>query len=277
MSTNPGTTVAPPRSTTSPRAGGTPSPTATTRSPSRCSHPGARTRVGVTTRAAADDHVRPCCPARASDSPPAGSSSSRPGVRRFHLPDDEPEQDVVDHRVAEPDRDQQPRVGRDVPVEDVVEEAGGEAEPVLDAEGVDQGQRRARQQRVDDVQREGDEHERELERLGDAGEEGGEGGREHDAADELLVLRAAPRARSPARRPGRANIMIGKKPVMKAPAVGSPARKRGMSPVTASPPVVGVLAEDEPRRVVEDVVQAERDQQPVERCRRRSRPAPCSR
>ena len=30
---------------------------------------------------------------------------------------------------------------------------------------------------------------------------------------------------------GRANIMIGKKPVMKAPAVGSPARKRAMSPL----------------------------------------------
>ena len=31
---------------------------------------------------------------------------------------------------------------------------------------------------------------------------------------------------------GRANIMIGKKPVMKAPAVGSPARNRLMSPCT---------------------------------------------
>jgi hypothetical protein len=31
---------------------------------------------------------------------------------------------------------------------------------------------------------------------------------------------------------GSANIMIGKNPVMKAPAVGSPARKRAMSPWT---------------------------------------------
>ena len=34
---------------------------------------------------------------------------------------------------------------------------------------------------------------------------------------------------------GRANIMIGKKPVMKAPAVLSPARKRAMSPCTTLP------------------------------------------
>ena len=34
---------------------------------------------------------------------------------------------------------------------------------------------------------------------------------------------------------GSANIMIGKKPVMKAPAVGSPSRNRAMSPLTVSP------------------------------------------
>ena len=59
--------------------------------------------------------------------------------------------------------------------------------------------------------------------------------------------------------------MIGKKPVMKAPAVGSPERKRAMSPCTVGPPDGGrVLAEEEPRERVEDVVQAQRDEQAVE-------------
>ena len=39
---------------------------------------------------------------------------------------------------------------------------------------------------------------------------------------------------------GKPNIMIGKKPVMKPPAVGSPAKKRCRSPVTAAPPPGGV-------------------------------------
>ncbi len=39
---------------------------------------------------------------------------------------------------------------------------------------------------------------------------------------------------------GRPNIMIGKKPAMKVPAVGSPAKKRCRSPCTISPPAGGV-------------------------------------
>ena len=54
--------------------------------------------------------------------------------------------------------------------------------------------------------------------------------------------------------------MIGKKPAMNAPAFGSPAKKRLRSPVDAVE-----VADDEPGDVVEDVVKAGDDQQPVER------------
>ena len=59
----------------------------------------------------------------------------------------------------------------DPEVEHVVDQPGGEPEPVPDPERVDEGQRGAGEDRVDEVQRERDEQERELQRLGDAGEE----------------------------------------------------------------------------------------------------------
>ena len=58
---------------------------------------------------------------------------------------------------------------------------------------------------------------------------------------------------------GRPNIITGKKPAMNAPALGSPAKNRFRSPVAPL-----IIAEDEPGDVVEDVVQAGDDQQPVE-------------
>ena len=58
---------------------------------------------------------------------------------------------------------------------------------------------------------------------------------------------------------GRPNIITGKKPLMNAPAVGSPAKKRFRSPVAP-----WIVADDEPGDVVEDVVQAGDDQQPVQ-------------
>ena len=136
-----------------------------------------------------EDHVRPWCPASTSASVHSRLVVLATGRLEVPLPDHEPEQEVVDRRVAEADRDEQQRLGGDVEVEHVVEQAGGEAEAVLDAERVDQRHRRAGEQRVDDVERARDEHERELERLGDAGEERRQGGGQHDAADELLVLR----------------------------------------------------------------------------------------
>ena len=74
-------------------------------------------------------HVRLVVSASTSDS---SSSSSRPGVLRFHHRITKRNEEVVDGRVAEPDHDQQQRLGRDVEVEQVVEQAGGEPEPVLD-------------------------------------------------------------------------------------------------------------------------------------------------
>ena len=107
----------------------------------------------------------------------------------------------------------------------------GEREAVPDARARwSDHQRVARSARVHHVQRRRHEHESELDRLGDAGEERGERGRAEDAGD---ALRRSGRAvwiiaRHAA---GRANIMIGKKPVMKPPACGSPAKNRFRSPV----------------------------------------------
>ncbi len=49
--------------------------------------------------------------------------------------------------------------------------------------------------------------------------------------------------------------MIGKKPVMNEPAVGSPAKKRCRSPVTDFSVGSGEAAEDKPDKTVENVVQ----------------------
>src|SRR6185437_2420094 len=59
--------------------------------------------------------------------------------------------------------------------------------------------------------------------------------------------------------PGRPNIMTGKKPAMNAPAVGSPAKNlfRSGHPV--------IVAQYEPRNVIDDVVQAGNDQNAVQR------------
>ena len=58
----------------------------------------------------------------------------------------------------------------------------------MDVEQVRDGQGQTRQQRVDDVQRERDEHERELEWLGDTGEERGQRRRRQDADRDLALL-----------------------------------------------------------------------------------------
>ena len=132
-STKPGTTVASPRSTSGAR-GGAPSPTSTMRSPSRSSHPGARTRAGVTTCRAA--RITSGLVVLLEDRATAGRvvvvlATGRPEVP---LPDHEPEQEVVERRVGQADRDDQQRLGGDVEVEDVVEQSRREAEAVLDAD-----------------------------------------------------------------------------------------------------------------------------------------------
>ena len=59
----------------------------------------------------------------------------------------------------------------------------------MDVERVGDGQRQAGQYRVNQVQRERHEHEGELERLGDTGDEGGQTGGGQDADGDLLLLR----------------------------------------------------------------------------------------
>ena len=100
--------------------GGAPGPTSAIRSPSTSTHPGAKTRAGVTTRPAEISMLRRSCPPRRPRLLVVVLAAGRPQVP---LADHEPEQEVVEDGVAEPDQDQQQRLGRDVAVEHVVEQA----------------------------------------------------------------------------------------------------------------------------------------------------------
>src|SRR5438874_8125458 len=102
------------------------------------------------------------------------------------------EDDVVDDRVdrAE-DQHQPPLLGE--PAEHVEDEEVDatlrEREPHVHAERAGDELRRSREQCVYHVERRRDEQERELDRLGDSGEERGERRRDHDAADRDAILR----------------------------------------------------------------------------------------
>jgi hypothetical protein len=116
---------------------------------------------------------------------------------------------------------------------------------------------------VDHVERPGDEHEGELERLGHAGQEAGQCGADHDAADSLLLrgLGLLPDRQGGGRQGEhhdgeeagheRSGLRV---------AVEEPLDVAGVRDSAGL-----VLTEQEPRTGVEDVVQAQRDQQPVER------------
>ncbi len=97
------------------------------------------------------------------------------------------------------------------------------SEAEADVEQVGEGHGQAGEQRMQQVEQRREEHEGELHRLGDAGEEGGQGHRQEQPADQLAPLRRALRyiARQAA---GRPNIITGNIPAMNWPPFGSPAK-----------------------------------------------------
>ncbi len=113
-----------------------------------------------------------------------------PGRAQVPLRDREPEQHVVDDEEHDAHADQQRDVlrRRSGAVEKQVDQAGGEREAQVDVEQVGDRQGQPGQHRVDEVQRERHEHERELERLGDAGQERGQRRRRQDADRDLALL-----------------------------------------------------------------------------------------
>jgi len=114
-------------------------------------------------------------------------------ARGTHIPldDGEPEEEVVDREECNAHHQQQGDVlgGWCAAVQQEVDQAGREREAEMDVERVGDGQRQAGQYRVNQVQRERHEHEGELERLGDTGDEGGQTGGGQDADGDLLLLR----------------------------------------------------------------------------------------
>src|SRR6266540_2240197 len=178
--------------------------------------------------------------------------------------DQQAEHRVVDDSVDQPDQEQQERLGRVGfgEVQDVVDQAGGEAEVVMDAERRRQPQRHPGEHDVDAVQQRSDEQEGELDRLGDAGDQRGQRRREHDAADciALLWTGVAPHRKAGGRQ---AEHHDWEEPGHEGPGV----RVAGEEAVqVAVDRTAGPLegAEHEPDERVDDVVQSEGEQQPVE-------------
>ena len=97
---------------------------------------------------------------------------------------------VIDSRPDRSEDEKPERVVRLRKEHDVIDEAVRESEAVLDAEHDAQEIGGAREHRVDGVKHRRDEEERELDRLGDAGEERGERRGDHDAADLRAILGA---------------------------------------------------------------------------------------
>ncbi len=117
---------------------------------------------------------------------------------------------------------------------------------------------------MDDVQRPRDEHEGELDRLGDAREERGEGDRGHQATDGLLRLGLGLLV-DRERRGGQGEHHDGEEAGHEGSGRGVALEEAGDVALHRLATGGGVVAEDEPRHGVEDVVQAEGDEQPVGR------------
>ena len=131
--------------------------------------------------------------------------------------------------------------------------------PQRDAQEV----RDAGEQRVDGVEQRRDEEERELDRLGDAGEERGERRGDHDAADlrALLRTRRAPhRERRGGQSPHLEQVTAGH--VARGRIAGDEARDFAVHDVAGGG--IGVIAGLEEERDVPDVVQAERDERALD-------------
>jgi hypothetical protein len=111
------------------------------------------------------------------------------GGLQIEAGDEEAEEAVVEAEVDEAHGDEQQRAGRLAEVQHIVEEAGGKSETQLHADEAHGGHGRAGEDRVDQEEGRGQEHEAELDGLGDAGEERGEGEREEQSAGLGAALR----------------------------------------------------------------------------------------
>ena len=122
----------------------------------------------------------------------------------------------------------------------------------------------AGEQRVNAIQQRRDEQERELDRLGDAGQERRQRRRDHDAADPACGSPAAPCCHIASAAAGSPHI-LNRYPPARLPAVGSPAVKRLISPRITLPVAGSTYGPDlEEERHVPDVMQAERNQRPLD-------------
>ncbi len=178
--------------------------------------------------------------------------------------DREAEQRVVEEEEHHTHHDQQRDVlrRRGRAVEEQVDQAGREREAEVDVEGVRQGQGEAGEHRVDHVEGEGDEHERELEGLGDAGEEGRQPGGGEDADGQLLLVGARHvdhRECGSGEAEHQDRVEAGGQAAGLGVTVGEAGELTGVGGA-----VGGELAVEEPDVGVDDVVQAERDQHPVD-------------
>src|SRR5680860_1056411 len=174
------------------------------------------------------------------------------------LADHEPEQEVVDRRVDQADRQQQQRLVGDAEVQHVVDRSCREAEPMVDVQCVDERHRGSGEQRMDHVERPGDEDERELDRFRHAGQEGHQRGGAHDAEGRLLLARlrlVGDRQRSGRQREHHDREEAGHKDP-----------RTRVTGEEASQVTVGALELPhlEPQQRVEDVVQPERDQKTID-------------
>src|SRR6266700_3138686 len=106
-------------------------------------------------------------------------------------------------------------------IDQVVSEARGEAKAYPDAESSAHCQGGSRQDSVNEKEQRSDEEKGELDGFGDSGQEGGERRRDQDTCRNLGEVCVANHSQAGR---GRPNIMMGKNPAMKFPAVGSPAK-----------------------------------------------------
>ncbi|EAU68532.1 hypothetical protein STIAU_7384 [Stigmatella aurantiaca DW4/3-1] len=172
--------------------------------------------------------------------------------------DAEAEHPVVGGRVDRADGQQEDGVRRLVVVQHVVEQAGREPEAELHVQHVHDDVRHARQHRVEQVERRREEHEGELDRLGDARQEGRQrDGRQHAAHPGAVLLRRGVVHGEAGRRQAKHHD---REEARHCGARGRVSREEALQVARHTVEV----AQDEPGDVVEDVVQARDDQQPVE-------------
>ncbi|CRQ64570.1 hypothetical protein PAERUG_P47_London_12_VIM_2_12_12_01943 [Pseudomonas aeruginosa] len=178
--------------------------------------------------------------------------------------DAEVEHQVIDAGIEQAQRPEHPAVGGTAPAQGEVDGATGEGEAEADVEQVGEGHGQAGEQRMQQVEQRREEHEGELHRLGDAGEEGGQGHRQEQPADQLAPLRTGVAVHRQAGG-GQAEHHHREHPGHELAALrvaGEIARQ--VAGDDAPGFRVGEATEDEPHQVVEDVVQPGDDQQAVQ-------------